>query len=404
MNKFNFKPAAGYAKGLFALLMVFMASGTYAQGTTASNSTLLVAVIVVAVVAIIVLLVSIYTLQVLNIVLRTEEERKAKEQGVEAKPALSLWQRFLKVVNRRVDIEEEDSILLDHDYDGIKELDNHLPPWWTYLFYVTIAFGVVYVIAYHITGTFPLQEQEYEIEMAEAAAMAEARMAEAAASGTAFNEADLEVTTDPDILASGAKIFAQQCAMCHKPDGGGDIGPNLTDDYWIHGGDIKSIYTTIKVGVPDKGMISWESMLSPTQIRDVANFVKSLQGTTPAVAKAPQGELYKEEAGSGGATAADDEAGLAEAKGIFTTICAACHMPDGGGMIGPNLTDKYWKNNDGSLEGIIGTITNGVAGTTMIPYNSMYNAGQIEALAKYVLSLQGTTPANPKAPEGELIE
>ena len=278
------------AKWLIMLMMVLMAPGAYAQGG-GDNSTLLIAVIVVGVLALIVLLVSIYTLQVLNVVLRSEEKRKAKETGIEPKPVVSLWDKFLRIAIKRVDEKDEESIILDHDYDGIKELDNHLPPWWSYLFYATIVFSIFYVIFYHVTDTLPLQEEEYEIEMAEATAMAEMRLAESQAAGTAFNEADLAVSTDADVLARGGKTFSQQCAVCHLADGGGSIGPNLTDNYWLHGGDIKSIYTTIKVGVPDKGMISWEAMLSPTQMSDVANYIISLKGTTPATPKAPQGEL-----------------------------------------------------------------------------------------------------------------
>jgi cytochrome c oxidase cbb3-type subunit 3 len=249
--------------------------------------------VVLALVAVVVLMVAVYSLQVLKKVVRMEEERLAREKGVELEEAESFWQRFLKVANKRVDIEKEESIILDHDYDGIKELDNHLPPWWTYLFYVTIVFGVFYVIGHHFTDSLPLQEEEYEIEMAEAAALAQARLANAPED--AFDEADLVLTDDPDILASGAKIFNQQCAVCHKTDGGGSIGPNLTDDYWLHGGDIKSVYTVIKEGVVEKGMISWQTMLSPSQMRDVSNYVKSLKGTNPAGAKAPQGELYEGE-------------------------------------------------------------------------------------------------------------
>jgi cytochrome c oxidase cbb3-type subunit 3 len=121
--------------------------------------------------------------------------------------------------------------------------------------------------------------------------MANIRLAASQAAGTAFNEADLELTADADILESGGKVFSQQCAICHKADGGGSIGPNLTDNYWLHGGDIQSVFSVIKVGVPDKGMISWESILSPIQMRDVANYIKSLEGTNPPGAKAPQGEL-----------------------------------------------------------------------------------------------------------------
>jgi cytochrome c oxidase cbb3-type subunit 3 len=291
MNKLNFKRTWRNAKWLFILMLVLLGPGAFAQGGSTNNRALLIAVVIVGVIALIVLLVSIYTLQVLTVVLRSEEAKKAKEAGVELEPVLGLWQQFLKIANKRVDEKDEETIILDHDYDGIRELDNHLPPWWTYLFYATIVFGIFYVIFYHVTDTLPLQDKEYEIEMAEAATMAEMRLAESQAAGTAFNEADLAVSTDADVLARGGKIFAQQCAVCHLADGGGSIGPNLTDNYWLHGGDIKSIYTTIKVGVPDKGMISWEAMLSPEQMSDVTNYIISLKGTVPATPKAPQGEL-----------------------------------------------------------------------------------------------------------------
>ena len=293
MNKFNFKRSGKNAKWLLMLLLVLIAPGAFAQGGSADSTTLLTAVIVVGILAVIVLLVSVYTLQVLNVILRAEENKHAKAAGLEPKLVGSLWDRLLRIANNRVDEKDEESIILDHDYDGIKELNNHLPPWWTYLFYATIVFSIFYVIFYHVTDTLPLQEKEYEIEMAEAAAMAEMRLAESQAAGTAFSEADLAVSTDADVLAKGGKTFAQQCAVCHLADGGGSIGPNLTDNYWIHGGDIKSIYTTIKVGVPDKGMISWEAMLSPTQMSDVSNYIISLKGTTPANPKAPQGELVE---------------------------------------------------------------------------------------------------------------
>ena len=291
MNKFNFQPIAKKAKWVFVFMMMFFTSGAYAQ-SSGGNTTLLIAMVVLALLAGVIMLVAIYALQVIKKVVKMEEERLAAEKGVEIEPTESLWQKFLKVANRSVDVEKEKDIILDHDYDGIKELDNHLPPWWTYLFYATIVFGVVYVMAYHFTGSLPLQEEEYEIEMAEAAAMAQMRMA--ASGADAFDEADLVLTDDADILASGAKVFNQQCAVCHKTDGGGSIGPNLTDDYWLHGGDIKSVYTVIKEGVPEKGMISWKAMLSPEKMRDVSNYIKSLRGTNPPDAKAPQGELAEE--------------------------------------------------------------------------------------------------------------
>ena len=416
MIKFKFHPLSGKAKWVAMLIMMLFASTTFAQGEVSGNTTLLTIVIIVAVVALVVLLVAIYALQVLTKLLNAEEKKRAEETGEAAVPVISFWQKFLKKANKRVDIEDEESIILEHNYDGIRELDNHLPPWWSYLFYATIVFGIFYVILYHVTDTLPLQEEEYAIEMAEATAMAEMRLAEAQASGTAFSEADLELSTDANILASGAKIYSQQCAVCHKADGGGSIGPNLTDDYWIHGGDIQSVYTTIKVGVPDKGMISWEAMLSPEKMRDVANYIKSIRGTNPPGAKASQGTLYEEGVSSQvtpasettvvEAPAAGDAGGSEEAKNTFLTVCAACHTADGGGIagLGPNLTDKYWKNSDGSLEGIKNTITEGVEGTVMISWKASYSTDQIDELGKYILSLQGTTPANPIDPEGELVK
>ena len=420
MNKLKSQPLIKKDKWVFMLMLVLLASGSYAQGESVDNTTLLTIVVVVAIVAAVVLLVAIYALKVLTKLLKSEQEKQARETGIAPEFTPGLWQKILRIANKRVDIKDEESIILDHNYDGIRELDNHLPPWWTYLFYATIVFSIFYVIFYHITDTLPLQEKEYEIEMAEAAAMAEMRLAASQAAGTAFSEADLELTTDADILASGAKVFGQQCAVCHKADAGGSIGPNLTDDYWIHGGDIQSVFTTIKVGVPDKGMISWEAMLSPEQMRDVANYIKSLRGSNPPAAKAPQGEFYEEGTISEAAPVSESEAevveeageateatgGDDEAKNTFVTVCSACHMPDAGGVVGlgPNLTDKYWKNNDGSLKGIQNTISEGVVGTAMISWKASYNAEQIEDLAKYILSLQGTTPANPIPPEGELVE
>jgi cytochrome c oxidase cbb3-type subunit 3 len=148
----------------------------------------------------------------------------------------------------------------------------------------------------------------------------------------------------------------------------------------------------------------------------LSNYIKSIRGTNPPGAMAPQGELYEEGTISKAAPVSESEAevvetggeatGADEAKNTFVTVCAACHMPDAGGVVGlgPNLTDKYWKNNDGSLKGIQNTISEGVTGTTMISWKASYSAEQIEALATYILSLQGTTPANPIAPEGELVE
>ena len=196
-------------------------------------------------------------------------------------------------MTQAVALEDEQSIVLDHDYDGIKELDNHLPPWWKYMFYLSIFFAVGYILIYHVLGTMPLQVQEYENEIA----LAEAQKASLIADGggASIDENNVVYSTDEAVLANGAKVYAMNCAPCHKDNGEGGIGPNLTDEYWINeGGSIANIFSAVKYGFPSKGMISWEPLLSPQQMADVASYVKSINGSNPANAKAPQGELYVE--------------------------------------------------------------------------------------------------------------
>ena len=193
-----------------------------------------------------------------------------------------------------VPIEQEHQILLDHNYDGIRELDNNLPPWWKYGFYFTIIFAVVYLIVYHLLGAADLQTEEYEKEMTQAAIENEAYLATQV---SLVDESNLVVLEDPDRLESGKAVFVANCVVCHGPDGGGVVGPNLTDEYWKNGGGIQNVYRTIKVGIPEKGMISWESILTPAQRLEVSSYIlKRLQGTTPANPKAAEGDLWVEEA------------------------------------------------------------------------------------------------------------
>lgn len=191
-----------------------------------------------------------------------------------------------------VSIEDESNVMLDHDYDGIKELDNNLPPWWKWMFYGTIIFAFVYMFRYHITGGGQLQDEEYLTEMAEAAVEKEATMAEA---GDQVTEDNVELLISEADIAKGAAIFAGNCATCHMADGGGGAGPNLTDEFWIHGGGISNVFSTVKYGVPAKGMIAWQSQFNPEQIQQVSSFILTLQGTTPANGTAPQGEKWIEE-------------------------------------------------------------------------------------------------------------
>ena len=166
-----------------------------------------------------------------------------------------------------------------HDHDGITELDNSMPPWLAYFFYATIIFGAVYLAHYRVLQTGPTGAQEYEAEMAQAALMYKDAV-----------KVKVELLTDEAALESGKAIYIKNCAQCHKELGEGGIGPNLTDEYWLHGGQVEEVFNTIRAGVPAKGMVAWKGKLSDQQILETASFIKSLQGTNPPNAKAPQGD------------------------------------------------------------------------------------------------------------------
>jgi cytochrome c oxidase cbb3-type subunit 3 len=201
--------------------------------------------------------------------------------------------KILMSLTDAVAVEEEASIMLDHDYDGIKELDNNLPPWWKYGFYLTILVGIVYLINFHVIGTGDLQGKEYEKEMAQAKIDVDAFMK---TSANNVDENSVKLLAESSDIATGKDLFIANCAACHGKLGEGTVGPNLTDDYWVHGGSVKDIFKTIKYGWVEKGMKSWKEDLSPMQMSQVTSFIKTLRGTNPPNAKAPLGDLYKEEA------------------------------------------------------------------------------------------------------------
>lgn len=185
-------------------------------------------------------------------------------------------------------IEKEQDIMLDHAYDDIRELDNKIPPWFNYLFYGSVVFAVFYMINYHILSSGDVQASEYNEELQ----FAELKKVEMIKSGALLDENTLTALIDQPSINLGKEIFIKNCAVCHTEKGGGLVGPNLTDDYWIHGGSIKNIFATIKNGVPAKGMISWKSQLNPRQIQEVSSYILTLRGTNPPNAKAPEGVLY----------------------------------------------------------------------------------------------------------------
>ncbi len=189
-------------------------------------------------------------------------------------------------------VEAEGEIILDHNYDGIKELDNKLPPWWLYLFYATIIFGVVYLVRFHIYGDYD-QDLEYEQEVA-AAQLAIEEYKKTAKDLVDVNTVELLV--DASDLNAGKAIFETNCAVCHMADGGGGIGPNLTDEYWILGGGIKNVFNTVSEGGrAGKGMVPWKQSLKPSEIAQVSSYLLTFVGTTPANPKAPEGDIWVDE-------------------------------------------------------------------------------------------------------------
>ena len=213
-----------------------------------------------------------------------EEEKKAADVQESA-----WYANLMQKLTSTKPIEEESDILMNHSYDGIRELDNDLPPWWVYSFYISIIFAIGYLSYYHIFDGDD-QIDLFNQEMAQA----KIDVAEYKKTATGLIDAStVELMTDTADLSSGKKIFETNCAVCHLVDGGGSIGPNLTDKHWILGGGIKNVFTTVSEGGRDgKGMIPWKSTLSAQEIAQVASYILSLQGTTPAKAKAAEGELW----------------------------------------------------------------------------------------------------------------
>ncbi len=205
---------------------------------------------------------------------------------------LSFWQRLVKKLTRANELGHEEEVMTDHDYDGIRELDNVLPPWWLYGFYITILIGIFYYVQVFTNSEEYSQEKEYAADVKrgkEEVAQYKKDHPEL------FSDENLAALTDPADIAKGKALFTTNCTACHLADGGGSIGPNLTDEYWINGGGFKNVFHTIsKGGRPGKGMIAWEKTFSQKQRQQLASFVLSLQGTTPATPKAPQGEIWKE--------------------------------------------------------------------------------------------------------------
>jgi cytochrome c oxidase cbb3-type subunit 3 len=177
--------------------------------------------------------------------------------------------------------------LLDHNYDGIQEYDNPLPRWWLWLFWISIVFSAFYFVFYHF-GHGKLAVEAYNADMI---AYYELQAQQLLALGEIQESTLLDLMEDDSMMAGGAQLYQAKCTQCHGQNGEGNIGPNLTDDYWLHGGKLTDIYHTVTEGVPVKGMLAWKNQLGPAEILSVSAYVGSLRGSSPANAKAAQGKL-----------------------------------------------------------------------------------------------------------------
>jgi cytochrome c oxidase cbb3-type subunit 3 len=227
-------------------------------------------------------------LMVLSYILYIYLLKKGLVQPIASK--LPKWLQFNAMLGNDVPLEKDAEMLTVHDYDGIQELDNGMPPMLKYIFIMTVIAAFAYWINYHVLEASPLMIEEYENELVQAAIDKEAYLKKA---GNAIDEKTVVLSNDATVLAAGEKIYIQNCVACHGDKGQGGVGPNFTDNYWIHGGDIKNLFTTIKYGVPAKGMRSWQSEIKPGDIQAVSSFILTkLVGTNVAGGKEPQGVLY----------------------------------------------------------------------------------------------------------------
>ncbi len=212
---------------------------------------------------------------------------KEDSEGETFKAPLIALRKFL---TRSTPIENEKEILLSHNYDGIKELDNRIPPWFSMLFYGTIIWAAIYFMVFHVFNDGQVQSNEYKVEIEQAKMERDFLVR----TGAFINEETVKFVDDAASIAEGKEIYLKNCATCHGQKGEGLVGPNLTDDFWIHGGGVKNIFKTIKYGVPAKGMISWETQLDPKKMQSASSYIMTLHGTNPPNGKAAEGEKWVE--------------------------------------------------------------------------------------------------------------
>lgn len=291
----------GFANQVFAGDEPVVSPETVAQ--TSQFSTVLLNAFLIAVILIELILI-LYLNKTVKILLNVLSPLPA---SVAQEDSLVDWDKLWNKISGLKPMEQEADLRMnDHIYDGtIQELDNRMPPWLAFIFNATIAFAFIYIFLYHYTNWGPDPLKEYNTEVQEASIKKAAYLDKQA---NKVNENSVTVLTDAPSISAGETIYKQNCVACHGDKGQGGVGPNLADEYWIHGGGIKDIFKVITYGVEAKGMRSWKSDITPGDIQKVSSFIKSLKGTNPPGGKAPQGEIYKEEAGATTAAPADSTA------------------------------------------------------------------------------------------------
>jgi cytochrome c oxidase cbb3-type subunit III len=291
-------------KYIITLLLLGVAATVWGQAAEAPAANAdqfpkIMAYTLVAAGALLFIVAMIYVIKVNKYLFQRVLHLQAQQSGVTLQEELAktaqaetFWSSLRKKLwEDPVPMEREGEIMSHHDFDGIHELDNALPPWWVNMFILTIIWAAIYMFYYHFGGGGPSSAEEYKLEV-EAAQKLQAGTGGQAA---AFDVSKVTALTDKASLEEGHTIFKANCAACHGQLGEGLVGPNFTDQYWIHGGGIKNVFTTITNGVPEKGMISWKAQLTPTDIQKVGSYILSLQGSNPPNPKAPQGDIWKEE-------------------------------------------------------------------------------------------------------------
>ncbi|TAE80037.1 MAG: cytochrome C [Bacteroidetes bacterium] len=272
-----------------ATVFLFVASIAVAQTAevTESATSINVGNVIVGIlgVMVFVLLLLVFTLQ--KVVYMLSMEAKGLQYPT-ATETTTTWEKLLSLKP----LSAEKDVELDHDFDGIKELNNPIPFWFNLLFYGTIVIGFIYMLVFHVFETGVLQAKEYENELTKAEIDKKEYVKKA---GNLVDENNVVLLTDASRVQSGLTTYTAKCAVCHGDKGEGKVGPNLTDQYWLHGGDMRSVFSTIKYGVPSKGMVAWQNSLNGGQIQELASYIMTLQGTNPPGSKEPQGELYAPE-------------------------------------------------------------------------------------------------------------